>query len=135
MNIRFPVLSALSLGSVEYYALLNSLRVPPHLCADLLEQMEKEGLISGSFSRGSYLSLTPAGSALYLQLLDDSARAQAAEAARLAERSEDIARDERHHKEQKVVTIKTAVISCVATGVISFFSGLALAYVLHLFGL
>ena len=142
MNIRFPVLSALSLGSVEYYALLNSLAVPPHLCADLLEQMEKEGLISGSFSRGSYLSLTPAGSALLLQLLEDQRAADAAqkeqqvkERIRLAERAEDIACGERRHKEQKMVTLTVAVISCVATGVVSFFSGIALAYVLHLFGL
>lgn len=146
MNIRFPVLSALSLGSVEYYALLNSLRVPPHLCADLLEQMEKEGLISGSFSRGSYLSLTPAGSALLLQLREDRRAAdaerlkqlvkeQTAESIRLAERAEDIACRERHHKEQKMVTLKAAVFACVLTGVVSIASGIVLAYVLHLFGL
>ena len=146
MNIRFPVLSALSLGSVEYFSLLNSLRVPPHLCADLLEQMEQEGLISGSFSRGAHLSLTPAGSALYLQLLEDQRAAEAerlkqlvkeqtAESIRLAERAENIARDERRHKEQKMVTLKAAVFACMLTGVVSVVSGLALAYALHLFGL
>lgn len=99
MNIRFPVLSALSLGSVEYFSLLNSLRVPPHLCADLLEQMEKEGLISGSFSRGAHLSLTPAGSALYLQLLEDQRTADAArEEQQTKEQAAETARLEEHEK-------------------------------------
>lgn len=60
---------------------------------------------------------------------------EAKETTRLRERGEDIARDERHHKEQKMVTIRTTVFSCIVTGVVSFLSGLALAYALHLFGL
>lgn len=60
---------------------------------------------------------------------------EAKETTRLRERGEDIARDERHHKEQKMVTIRTTVFSCIVTGVVSFLSGLVLAYALHLFGL
>lgn len=142
MNIRFPVLSALSLGSVEYFSLLNSLDAAPHLCADLLEQMEKEGLISGSFSHGSYLSLTPAGSALLLQLLEDQRAAdaqceqrrtenEAAEAVRREERSAERTRENRHRAEDKRNARRLTVVSALLGGLVSF----AVMYLAHLFGL
>ena len=138
VNIRFPVLSALSLGSVEYYALLNSLDAAPHLCADLLEQMEKEGLISGSFSRGSYLSLTPAGSALLLQLLEDQraadaarkeqqAKEQAAETARLEEHEKAAGDQRAQKKKDRVFDVAKILLGGVIT--------LVVQYLIHRFGL
>ena len=138
MNIRFPVLSALSLGSVEYFSLLNSLRVPPHLCADLLEQMEQEGLISGSFSRGAHLSLTPAGSALYLQLLEDQRTADAArEEQQTKEQAAETARLEEHEKaagDQRAQKKKDRILDfakLLVGGAIS----LVVQYLIHRFGL
>lgn len=138
MNIRFPVLAALSCGSVEYFALLNSLCVPPHLAADLLAQMAAEGLLSGSFSRGAYLSLTPAGSALYLQLLEDQRAAdaaqkeqqskeQAAETSRLEERKK-AAGDQRAQKKKDRILDFAKLL---AGGAIT----LVVQYLAHLFGL
>lgn len=138
MNIRFPVLSALSLGSVEYFSLLNSLRVPPHLCADLLEQMEQEGLISGSFSRGAHLSLTPAGSALYLQLLEDQRTADAArEEQQTKEQAAETARLEEHEKaagDQRAQKKKDRILDfakLLVGGAIT----LVVQYLIHRFGL
>lgn len=138
MNIRFPVLSALSLGSVEYFSLLNSLRVPPHLCADLLEQMEKEGLISGSFSCGAHLSLTPAGSALYLQLLEDQRTADAArEEQQTKEQAAETARLEEHEKaagDQRAQKKKDRILDfakLLVGGAIT----LVVQYLIHRFGL
>lgn len=82
--------------------------------------------------------LTPLGSdlaAFRVLASKQLAADQEKEATRLKERHEDIARDERHHKEQKMVTLKAAVFACVLTGVVSVASGVVLAYVLHLFGL
>ena len=138
MNIRFPVLSALSLGSVEYFSLLNSPRAPPHLCADLLEQMEQEGLISGSFSRGAHLSLTPAGSALYLQLLEDQRTADAArEEQQTKEQAAETARLEEHEKaagDQRAQKKKDRILDfakLLVGGAIS----LVVQYLIHRFGL
>ena len=82
--------------------------------------------------------LTPLGvdlAAFRALAAEQLAADQEKEVMRLKERHEDIARDERHHKEQKMVTLKAAVFACVLTGVVSVASGVVLAYVLHLFGL
>lgn len=148
MDIQFEILCRLSEHGefMPYVDLLNAMPSGGAYTKAQLVEMRRAGLVSGSLCAGSSVRLEAPGRALLLQLRKDRCAAEAerlkqlvkeqtAESIRLAERSEDIARDERHHKEQKMVTIKTAVISCVATGVISFFSGLALAYALHLFGL
>lgn len=87
-------------------------------------------------------SLSPDGarfhalrSAQAAELAEKRRKEEAMEATRLKERAENIAREERHHREQKMVTLKAAVFACVLTGVVSVASGVVLAYVLHLFGL
>lgn len=138
VNIRFPVLSALSRGPVEYYSLLNSLDGPPHLCADLLVQMGKEDLISGSRSHGSYVSLTTAGSALLLQLLEDQRTADAARKEQQAkEQATETARLEEHKKaagDQRAQKKKDRILDfakLLLGGVIT----LVVQYLIHRFGL
>ena len=148
MDIQFEILCCLSEHGefMPYVDLLNAMPSGGVYTKPQLVEMRRAGLVSGSLRAGSSVRLEAPGRALLLQLRKDRCAAeaerlkqlvkeQAAESIRLAERAEDIACGERRHKEQKMVTLTVAVISCVATGVVSFFSGIALAYVLHVFGL
>ena len=149
VNIRFPVLDSLAKAGnrLDYIALLNALEEPGHLSKGLLQQMKREGLISGTFQAYSVVKLEPPGSALYLQLLldlreaeskekQDRAKQEAAESKRLAEKLEDHAREERYQIEQKKATIKASIISALLAlpvGMIIEYFGEILSLIASLF--
>lgn len=148
MDIQFEILCLLSEHGefMPYVDLLNAMPSGGVYTKAQLVEMRRAGLVSGSLRAGSTVRLEAPGRALLLKLREDRRAAEAerlnqlvkeqtAESIRLAERAENIAREERHHKEQKMVTLKAAVFACILTGVVSVASGLALAYALHLFGL
>ena len=124
VNIRFPVLDSLAKAGnrLDYIALLNALEEPCHLSKGLLQQMKREGLISGTFQAYSVVKLEPPGSALYLQLLNDlreaeseeeqnRAEQEAAESKRLAEKIEDHAAQERRHVQQQKVSVVVPLLT------------------------
>lgn len=141
MNIRFPVLECLVKSGCrqDYIDLINSIGTDPTASYGLLIQMKDEKLISGTFQAFSEVKLEPAGSTLYLQLLQDMREAEAkekqdrsekeaAESKRLAERAEDHSREERYHIEQNKTTIKASLISALIAlpvgMIIEHFSGI-----------
>ena len=101
--------------------------------------MKNENLISGTFQSYSEVKLEPAGSTLYLQLLQDQREAdakqkqnrsekEAAESKRLSERAEDHASEDRYHIEQNKTAIKASIISALIAlpvgMIIEYFSGI-----------
>ena len=96
--------------------------MPGPVTRALLNEMEEERLVSGAFKAYGGVRLDDAGVALYSQMKEDALAAEAKaaqeeakdaarDAKRLKERSEDNARQEHYHREQKNLSIISIVVS------------------------